>query len=227
MTKKLLGIASRSLRLPEINLIQTILRTSSALKEEWQLVDRGSVDALLVDDPGALPAAYQASQSTEKITVKRRGESGDGYLFLTPIRADELIDTLLSIGGVKQRSSARQAGQPLVDQPSLADTTAEINAISRYKLKRWPSNDLLAREKIYRRLAATISRSCKSPDELVQLTGLELEVCRDFLKLLQAEGILSNCEGQRVAPLESVPANDNRASFVKYIRNRFKLSAWR
>ncbi len=201
---------------PEVDLVQTILRTSSRLDNRWELVEAGECDAILVynADKGFLP--FLLKPTTELISIRRRGDQYQGHVFLKPFRADELIDTLISIEtGVHAK-------------PKLSAVVNNSASISFFRLKKWPPADIFRQDKSYLLLAGYLSRGAKSFQDLVALSGREAEVCHNFLQILRERDLLYVDSGRpvRVANTEvmSSQVQIEKKGFLSLLRNKLGLS---
>ena len=199
---------------PEVELIRTILRTSSRLDSEWVLVEDGECDAILIYNPDKTFAPFQVKPTTKIITIKRRGEPFADYVFYKPFRADELIDTLILIKSNMGESSS-QSTAPQAPQKS-------------YKLKKWPPADLLALDKNYMLLAVHLSRSTKTVQDLVTLSGRPENFCAQFLSLLESKNLLHADINIRNTSQFNTPVNNDTKSqkktFFSLLRDRLGLS---
>lgn len=162
---------------PEVDLIRTILRTSSKLQGDWMLVDSGECDALLVYDSDKSVAPFAMKPSTQLIMIKRRGEVHTGLVFYKPFRADELVDTLSHV-----KTNLGESTIPTISEPSGSQTL--------YRLKKWPSTILLSQHKNFMLLAVYLSRGTKTLENLVTLSGQNEKFCQQFLDMLIEHGLI-------------------------------------
>lgn len=199
---------------PEVDLIRTILRTSSRLDGGWNLVDSGECDAILIYNAEKSFAPFIVKPSTQLIMIKRRGDTFSGHVFFKPFRADELVDTLLFIQSNSEPSA-----------PLATDQTASQQKKT-YRLKKWPPAELLALHKNYMLLAVYLSRGSKTIPDLVTLSGHNESFCMQFLaeleskKLLQSEMLIPTRHALSVA-IESQPAV--KKNFFAQLRSRLGL----
>lgn len=200
---------------PEVDLIRTILRTSSRLDNRWALVDGGECDALLLYNPDKSAAPFILRATTQLIMIRRRGEKFDGHVFYKPFRADELIDTLINI----------ESAQDVNSTPAI--TTDIQPAASFYRLKKWPPADLLALHKNYMLLSVYLSRGAKTLQDLVTLSGHNEVLCNNFLKALQDRNLLLIEHGKSQQPITSKSAStqhqDEKKGFFSLLRARLGL----
>ena len=198
---------------PEVDLIRTILRTSSRLEGSWTLVDSGECDAILIYNAEKSFAPFIVKPSTQLIMIKRRGDTFSGHVFFKPFRADELVDTLLFI-----QSNSEPSAPLTTDQTTGQQKT--------YRLKKWPPAELLALHKNYMLLAVYLSRGSKTIPDLVTLSGHNESFCMQFLaeleskKLLQSEMLIPTRHALSVA-IESQPAV--KKNFFAQLRSRLGL----
>lgn len=201
---------------PEVDLIRTILRTSSRLDKRWALAESGECDALLVYNADKSVAPFSLKPTTQLIMIRRRGEKYDGHVFLKPFRADELIDTLIIIDS--ENYSA----------PVLAGTGSTQSSTSLYRLKKWPPADILHQHKNYMLLAVYLSRGTKTLQDLMTLSGQGETLCSHFLKLLQERGLLQIEGGKGNPTVASIarPAKiqDEKKNFFSLLRTKLGLT---
>lgn len=200
---------------PEVDLVRTILRTSSRLEGHWELADTGECDAILVynADQGFLP--FLLKPTTELISIRRRGDQYQGHVFLKPFRADELIDTLISI----------ETGMHA--KPKLSAVVNNSASLNFFRLKKWPPADVLRQDKAYLLLAGYLSRGAKSFQDLVMLSGKEAEVCHNFLHILRERDLLYVDAGRplRDTNTEAVTAEikSEKQGFLSLLRTKLGL----
>mgnify|MGYP001545819333 CR=1 FL=1 len=201
---------------PEVDLIRTILRTSSRLDKRWVLAESGECDALLVYNADKSVAPFTLKPTTQLIMIRRRGEKHDGHVFLKPFRADELIDTLIVID-----SESHSA-------PALVETTSSQLSTNLYRLKKWPPADVLHQHKNYMLLAVYLSRGTKNLQDLMTLSGQGEALCSHFLKLLQERGLLQIEGGKGDSTVASIarPARiqDEKKNFFSLLRTKLGLT---
>lgn len=171
---------------PEIDLIETILRTSSRLDGRWVLATSGECDAILTYDADKDFSPLLLKQSAQVIMIKRRGESFSGHAFYKPFRADELIDTLILI----------ESNDKPVEQPNSTSATSVHNQQTIYRLKKWPPAELLSLHKNYMLLAVYLSRGTKTLKDLMTLSGHSENFCMQFILLMNKNKLLE-CESSR------------------------------
>jgi len=165
---------------PEVDLLRTVLRLSSRLQNRWELTDKGECDALLAYNTGKSLAPFVLKQDTRIITIRRRGEAAEGYVFYKPFRADELVDTLLAIDADTANTHHTRTR---VDQPAANDVF--------YRLLKWPSADVLSINKNYTLLSVYLSRSPKTLADLKTLSGQKESLCMEFLQHLSTTGFVA------------------------------------
>lgn len=201
---------------PEVDLIRTILRTSSRLDKRWALAESGECDALLVYNAEKSVAPFTLKPTTQLIMIRRRGEKHDGHVFLKPFRADELIDTLIVID--TENYSA----------PVPAGTVNNQVSANLYRLKKWPPADILQQHKNYMLLAVYLSRGTKTLQDLMTLSGQGEALCNNFLKVLQERGLLQ-IEGGKGSPIVTSierPARiqDEKKNFFSLLKAKLGLT---
>lgn len=201
---------------PEVDLIRTILRTSSRLNNRWLLAEHGECDALLVYNTDKSFSPFTLKQSTQLIIIRRRGEKHEGHVFYKPFRADELIDTLISIESSSEESHV---------VTTVINTQPPANF---YRLKRWPPADVLAHHKNFMLLAVYLSRGAKTLQDLVTLSGQGEALCNSFITLLQDKNLLHIENGaalQTTIPIQpSTPVQQEKAGFFSQLRARLGLN---
>lgn len=201
---------------PEVDLIRTILRTSSRLDNRWSLAEQGECDAILVYNSEKSFSPFVLKPTTELILIRRRGDHHDGHVFLKPFRAEELIDTLLNI---------EAALHPRSVQLPAASSSISVNF---YRLKKWPPADILHQHKAYMLLAGYLSRGAKNLHDLVAFSGQAEAVCQSFLQALDERDLLYVDSGRVVRTVNpstnSSKNQDEKKSFLSLLRNKLGLS---
>lgn len=198
---------------PEVDLIHTILRTSSRLGGDWVLVDSGECDALLVYNAEKSLAPFVIKPNTQLIMIKRRGESCSDYVFFKPFRADELVDTLILI----KNNHGKPTASAVVEQ-------SPPQAL--YRLKKWPSTTLLSRNKNFTLLAVYLSRGSKTIENLVTLSGQNEKFCQQFIDILIANNLITvETQGLRPARQINIPTQQLAAkkTFLSQLKSRLGL----
>lgn len=203
---------------PEVDLIRTILRTSSRLDKRWELAESGECDALLVYNADKSVAPFILKSTTQLIMIRRRGEKHDGHVFLKPFRADELIDTLIVI-------DSENYSAPI---PVLPGTVSSQVSTSLYRLKKWPPADILHQHKNYMLLAVYLSRGTKTLQDLMTLSGQGEALCSHFLKVLQDRGLLQ-IEGGKSNPIvasiaRTTKIQDEKRNFFSLLKTKLGLA---
>lgn len=199
---------------PEVDLIQTILRTSSRLDGRWALVDQDECDAIVLYDTSADFFPLKLKPNTQLISIKKRGESYTGHVFYKPFRADELIDMLIDIES-SIGNKTPQAATPSTSAPKKT-----------YRLKKWPSADILAADKNYTLLSVYLSRSTKTLHDLVLLSGQTEEFCKKFLTLLDAKSLLNTeiVPAPKVLNFDNGNGKSQKKTFFSQLRDKLGLS---
>lgn len=197
---------------PEIDLINTILRTSSRLANHWVLVESGDCDAILTYNAQKDFSPLNLKAGAQIIMIKRRGEAFSGHAFYKPFRADELIDTLILI-----ESNEQSVSNPIQDTSLTSHQTI-------YRLKRWPPAELLSLHKSYMLLAVYLSRGTKTLRDLVTLSGQTENFCMQFISLMNRNNLLdteaARPEIAHANPVEIAP----KKNFMSLLRERLGLS---
>lgn len=204
---------------PEVDLIRTILRTSSRLDKRWVLAEDGECDALLVYNTDKSFAPFVLKPTTQLILIRRRGEQHEGHVFLKPFRADELIDTLITIDSADQPAPA----------PLLPNAISNQTPTSFYRLKKWPPAEILNQHKNYMLLAVYLSRSAKTLQDLITLSGQGEAMCNNFLKVLQESNLLHIDNSKLSKMTVAIPASptrgqDEKKGFFSLLREKLGLN---
>lgn len=213
MTYKL---GCKGLLKPELDLIQTIFRTSSKLAQRWQLVERGECHALIVEESEQEYTPFTLQDAAQLITIRRRGQAADSPTFYRPFNADEFIDSLIAVENSTQPPSTIPAG---------TDRNTGASPDVTYRLTRWPSATLLAIHREYALLAAYLSKGPKTLGQLHALSGKPEAFCLEFLERLQ----INDCvvKADHTPPPESVNSArsnmDNRKGVIGFLKSRFGL----
>ncbi len=204
---------------PETDLIRTILRTSSRLGNVWELAESGECDALLVYNADKSVAPFTLTPSTQLIMIRRRGEHYSGPVFYKPFRADDIVDTLASLGSIASTQPGAgyktQAQAQAVAQPAAAF----------FRLQQWPAADLLAQHKHYMLLAVYLSRGAKTLQDLMTLSGQSEALCQQFLQVMQAQGLLRIDAAKAPLPAKPVaPVQREKKSFFSLLKAKLELN---
>ncbi|MES2675807.1 MAG: hypothetical protein V4660_16325 [Pseudomonadota bacterium] len=195
---------------PEVDLISTILRNSSRLEGDWILVDSGQCDALLIYNAEKSFPPFILKPNTQLIMIKRRGESYSAHAFFKPFRADELVDTLILI---KTNLEAAPVNR---DERSVSQQL--------YSLKKWPSKDLLAKNKHFMLLAVYLSRGAKTIDNLITLSGQNEEFCHQFIKILQEQGLVKEEIKTHQPPRATMTIQvESKKTFLSLLKSRLGI----
>lgn len=196
---------------PEIDLISTILRTSSRLENRWILVEEGECDAILTYNAAKDFSPLMLKPLGQVIMIKRRGEAFSGHAFYKPFRADELIDTLILI----------EANEHPEAHP-VKETAIHTQTI--FRLKKWPPADLLAQDKHYMLLAVYLSRGTKTLQDLMTLSGHSENFCMQFLLLMnQHQLLLSEASRPKISTTPAPEVVAPKKNFFSLLRDRLGL----
>jgi hypothetical protein len=199
---------------PEVDLIHTILRTSSRLDNRWEVADKDECDAILLYTSPQSFSPLKLKPSTQLIHIKKRGETHTGHVFYKPFRADELIDILFLI-------------QCEADKNISASSTPPSTPKKVYKLKKWPSADILAIDKNYTLLSVYLGRSAKTVHDLIILSGKSEEFCMKFIALLESKELLHSeiIPALKIINFEN-PVQDTaqKKSFFSQLRDKLGIS---
>lgn len=179
----MLRIGVHQLPLPQAGLVRALVQLLSrgTANFRWTFAQEAPYDALIVDpnspdlrDPSLLPPAPALS-----VLGAPPGAALASFTVLEwPLRAERLESWLTS---VQQRVTA--------SAPHVGPTTAAQGSDARYRLKRWPPQELL-RDAFRIRLATLLSRRHLSLAELVQISGQDSARCQTFLQMLQGFSLL-------------------------------------
>jgi hypothetical protein len=199
---------------PEVDLIHTILRTSSRLDDRWEVTDEDECDAIVLYHQSHSFSPLKLKPNTQFIYIKKRGETHVGHAFYRPFRADELIDVLLLI-------------QSAVDANVSAPATQPSTPKKTYKLKKWPTADILAIDKNYTLLSVYLSRSKKTLQDLIVLSGKTEEFCVKFITLLESKELLHS----EIIPMSKIlnfenPIEDTskKKTFFSQLRDKLGIN---
>ena len=217
MQKKLvLSFADNLLIKPEINLIETILKTSSLLDSRWVIGKPDGCDAFLVGHPGTAINETGNKKGFQHISVARRGEKVDGPAFFRPIRAEELVNTLIEVE--EKLASPDRKYRENVTQIEQGDAT--VNA---YRLRRWPSKDILTRKKHFPSLASYLLKKYLTTAELADISGYPPKACEQFCQLLFDNQLLHTKKISQVTASESTFSKKSKTGFLSQIREKFGI----
>jgi hypothetical protein len=201
----------------EAALIRTIVRLSSSLVPAWQVVDAGECHVVFHEEP--LPQAPIGPGGLKPVCVQvlPRGHIAAEGELQRPIRAEALVAVLNRVGARLAASTQR------VVAPVAAPATgpaAGAAALPLARLKRWPSWEVLKGSAQAVQLATHLSRAPYSAERLASGTGHPVEDCREFMRRLDALGLLA-WEAQAVPPPAKAVAS---WGLLQSIRRRLRLA---
>lgn len=135
--------------------------------------------------------------------------------------------------GRQPASAAPPAGAPA---PATVAASAEQRtlplpqsaaALPTYKLRRWPSADVLGAESVHIRIATLMSRNALSTQQLAALTGRSEQTCQKFVATLLAAGLLIEVAhaGAPAAtmPVVDAPVSARRTGLMASLRRHLGL----
>lgn len=158
-------------------------------KLNWSFADAAPYHAV-VADPGARAAhpGFFASFQGLVLTLGSLPGAGAVDSVAYPIRANQFRDWL------KMRQDSLRDFLTRDEAPvRIADAAAPgaaSQSAGRYKLRRWPSADLLRGDPSATRMATFMSRNALSTAQLATLSGQPEEACTRFVGVLRAAGLL-------------------------------------
>lgn len=185
----------------ETGLIRALVRLigSGDLADfRWEFADVPPYDALITDASSDKPGLAAVHHSHKPVLYLDTIDSAiDDLDFMPrPIRADLLEVWLL------------RTQRLLSDPPSSTDndSTLNLDPSIRYKLRRWPPNQLLHRDPHRIRMATLLSRRPLRAAELAKAGQRPVEECRRFLSLLQQMDLLEICNSDTTATTATATA---------------------
>lgn len=201
----------------EESLVQTLFRLHKVDPSFiWTLAAAPPFDALLVD-AGCDPLSYQALRGRETAVkvLGRLHDDAEGVM-PRPIRSDLLVHWLNSIEVGILHGGHDQFASTAGDQPSQGagsgwrssrlrwkvssllgiETGDAVDAFAAgeclFKLKRWPSPDLLMGDVNRIRIATLLSRKHLGLKDLVSLSRVPADKCSTFVRALFKEQLLES-----------------------------------
>lgn len=198
----------------------------------WVYSNTPPYDAYVADSKGPPPECIDPQQSTKPVLylmpVGSHTDTAD--TLARPVRADRLESWLLQT----QHRIDKAASHPRQHQ--------EVDSNYRYKLRRWPPNQLLHQNPFRIRMATFLSRCPMMVEELAKATNLPTGECQTFVTLLRQMDLVEITQRQDavtaapVAPTASAesptpaikentppPAKRTSLSLVRSIRQRLGL----
>lgn len=191
-------------------LIQLLAHENSS-KFAWTFASEGPYDALIVnaESPDIRdPAFRRQAKALSALGSTPASLPADLEVLDWPLRADRLESWLTRVQrslGVAPAPDATQA--PIV----------------RYRLKRWPPDELLHGDAQRIRLATLLSRKALDAQELAHLSGQDPERCATFIHLLQGFRIVDAHVEHAPAPVTPAPSTSPQARLIRSIRQRFGI----
>lgn len=119
--------------------------------------------------------------------VQLRTAEGESLWVHWPLRAGEVFDCL--------ERAARAIGHQPVEIPGAA-----------LRLKHWPAASLLQGDHRYVRLATLLCARAMSLEELCERSGVPRPVAQNFVRLMEAQGMLQHSEAIPLAPAQQTAA---------------------
>lgn len=192
---------------PEINLFNTILKSSTRLAGEWRIADKGACDVIIYSHSLEVEESGRLVSEGVSIPVHRRNDKPDTLHILKPYRADEVVDAL----------NSALSSLTTKDKQICNKTTKESK---RYKLKSWPKKHILDVDKNYLHLATYLSRRPLTHNELITISNQPDDLCKHFIGLLLKEGLID------IVSLKLKPSRLKRqqnTSFFGFLKNRLGI----
>lgn len=157
---------------------------------DWRLGQEPPYDALLADGAHLSLRSEGLPVLGERLCVLGQTSAtlpAGATLMERPLRQEALTGWLSRLGVSMRATSALQVAQPAATPAGagLAEATA-----TRWKLRRWPPQQLLRDSRTRMRMASLLSRRALSVDELAYLSGGDPADCQVFLQMLQGFDLL-------------------------------------
>ncbi len=182
------------------------------LRQAWIVVDeRAPIEADVV----LLPPGVHPQRGRRVVWVLAPGQEApqDGHPVLTrPLQLEAFYEVLQVLG------AARPAA-PILAEPAPSQT------LTRYRLQRWPSSQLLSQHPQGARLASFLSARYLSATELARLSHAPSEACARFIHAMRHNKLVEvqTPSPDTVMPDEPTPARKAPA-WIGLLRHKLQLT---
>jgi len=157
---------------------------------DWRLANEPPYDAVLADGAHLSLRTEGLPALGERLCVlgQTSADLPAGVTLLErPLRQEALTGWLAGLATTMRATSAPQVAQPAAT-PAGAGPAATASA--RWKLRRWPPQQLLRDSRTRMRMASLLSRRALSVEELAYLSAGDPADCQVFLQMLQGFDLL-------------------------------------
>lgn len=176
------------------------------LGRDWTIAFDGEAHVVLSaeDDVQTVRGLLDSPVSVLRLT-DGPGDSRVGLL-PKPIDYDSLIEALVAtetrLGLAASPTVAAPPPAPRADAPVPVahEPAAGLTPVKTYRLRRWPSSDLLRNDRHRTRLASFLSTRSLDLDELARLANVPRTECEAFLSALARAGLLDAKSPAAAAP---------------------------
>lgn len=154
---------------------------------DWRLGQEPPFDAVLADGAHLSLRSVGLPLQGERLCIlgQTSAELPAGATLLErPLRQEALMGWLTSLSSAAPAMPAMQVG-PSANTATGAIAGLADTASARWKLRRWPPQQLLRDSRSRMRMASLLSRRALSAQELAHLSGGDPADCQVFLQMLQ------------------------------------------
>lgn len=216
-----LTIGVHGLAAAEAGLVRALIALAAPERRPpWNFVLSGPCDVLLADRRGSGLQEACMQRGAHALVLLGEGEAQGAATLARPLRSEQLEACLRLLGRKLLGDEPAAAAQ----QPAAAGIHSGDER--RFRLLRWPPNELLRGEPQRVRMASQLSRRYLSAGDLARLTNGDVQRVRTFLQLLQGFTLL---EPEPAAARDAAPAPaatlaaPSRLGLVQSIRRRLGL----
>jgi len=251
-----LKLGAINLEPKDVAYIRALMRLFKSTENlEWVFAEQPPYHALVTNRAGrmAAPSAFRDFAGVVLTLVDPPGEP-ELNTVAYPIHATQFRDWLklrqavvavleVDNGAPRQMPAAAAARQPAsaappasAPAPATVAASAEQRtlplpqgaaALPTYKLRRWPSPDVLGADSVHIRIATLMSRNALSTQQLAALTGRSEQTCQKFVATLLAAGLLIEVAtaGAPAAtmPVVDAPVSARRTGLMASLRRHLGL----
>lgn len=172
---------------------------------DWRLGNEPPYDAVLADGAHLSLRSEGLPALGERLCVLGQTSAGlpaGATLLERPLRQEALAGWLSGLAASPRATSAPQVASRAA--APLKPATAEAGS-ARWKLRRWPPQQLLRDSRTRMRMASLLSRRALDVDELARLSGGDPADCQVFLQMLQGFDLVERIERPAAAPATAPP----------------------
>jgi hypothetical protein len=192
-----------------VRALVTLLSADSAMLK-WAYAESAPYDAIVVDSECAeQPAVRTMAPAILKVAPAGSRDADD--TITRPIRAERLSRWLQHVERTHARSAASAAASPQAE---------------RFRLRKWPPQEVVRNDGVRVRMATMLSRRALSVHELADLSRQPADRCMAFVQTLRSLGLLEIDAGAAARPAEPParkPAAAAQRTLVDSLRRRLGI----